>query len=45
MGNFYIIFNKEEKIPSNTMTIAIKLDILLITIFSTHQIRQKITIG
>jgi len=43
MRNFHIISIKKQ-IPMNTVTIAIKMDIQLITIFSTYQIHQRITI-
>jgi len=44
MGNFHIISIKKQ-IPKNTATITIKMGILLITVFSTHRIQRKITIG
>jgi len=44
MGNFHIISIKKQ-IQTNTATIAIKMGIILIIVFSTHQIYQIITIG
>jgi len=43
MRNFHIILIKKQ-IPTNMATIAIKMGILLITVFSTHQIHQIIII-
>ena len=37
MGNFYII-SIQKPIPTNTATIAVKMGISQITVFSTHQI-------
>ena len=44
IGNSHIISIKKQ-IPTNTANIAIKMGTLLITVFSTYQIHQIITIG
>jgi len=43
IGNSHIISIKKQ-IPTNTVNIAIKMGTLLITVSSTHQIHQIVTI-